>query len=393
MSLPLFNFNGWYAYGSIDSGDGKFFRATDFIIVTWNAVTKTGMIQFEDAIGNMPIFNEITADPQNVPNFYQLQTGPSKFRRIQVQDEYTICDNPEDPVAWWRLYTAVRGAPPVDWIQSDAWAPDYIKNKPMLTGTALQIQTDWLQPDAAAVDYIKNKPAIPVSVQPDWIQSIPTASDYIKNKPVITGPALQIQTDWLQPDAAAVDYIKNKPVIPVTTPQLQVDWSQVDFLATNYIKNKPVAVQPDWNVSDPASPAFIANKPTPTVIAFDGTSLSTLSTTTINNAGALTTGSVVAGSVMVTGNLNLSGGEYRQRGSIKMQCGSGGNGVTGWGWQSFPMPFTYTPHVVCTLTGDGVKSITVQFITTDGFWYYKKEFSASGWQDTADPFEWIAMIA
>lgn len=45
--------------------------------------------------------------------------------------------------------------------------------------------------------------------QADWGQTDATAPDYIKNKPTI--PAAQIQADWDQSDNSALDYIKNKP--------------------------------------------------------------------------------------------------------------------------------------------------------------------------------------
>jgi hypothetical protein len=50
----------------------------------------------------------------------------------------------------------------VDWLQEDSTQPDYIKNKPNISG-GTQVQANWDQDDDTAADYIKNKPFYIVS--------------------------------------------------------------------------------------------------------------------------------------------------------------------------------------------------------------------------------------
>lgn len=79
-----------------------------------------------------------------------------------------------------------------------------------------------------AIDYRWGGSAYVVHhAQADWNQSDATAPDYIKNKPTI--PDAQIQSDWNQIDNSALDYIKNNP-LPIVEFKKQSSGSYYDLL-------------------------------------------------------------------------------------------------------------------------------------------------------------------
>jgi hypothetical protein len=204
MTEPVYKFNGWYGGSPATMSDGTYSRWSDFIIVAWNELSNTGIMQQEDSVGNMPILYQITRDPLG-PNYYSLQTGPTKFQRIRVTSDTTICMNPEDQLVYWHIFTSVTEPPVADYNQMDPTAPDFIRNKPAI-------------------------------VKPDWAVTDVTSSSYIRNKPVISGGAVATQSNWAQVEPSHISFIQNKPTIPVV-------------------------VQSNWAVSDTTSSAFILNKP------------------------------------------------------------------------------------------------------------------------------------
>ena len=149
-----------------------------------------------------------------------------------------------------------------DWAETRAYAPEYIKNKPLLlsSGGATQEPVDWEATSGHAS--ILNKPTIPdAQVPADWAAD--RGPSQILNKPVIPAaqipanfnatsgpsqilnqPPVPVQSDWLATSGLAA--IKNKPTIPDT--QSPADWGAT----TGYtrILNKPAIQAGIYKLTD-----------------------------------------------------------------------------------------------------------------------------------------------
>ena len=210
-----------------------------------------------------------------------------------------------------------------DWEQDDDTAPDYIKNKPDLSGfvdmeelvdvvtsvtsnfeTELEGKKDVQEPvelegsttktitkiiqdENGVVSAVYSdidmqnvlEPGQYVSIENDVISvtglqpegDYATHTDLIEAVTAVTAmiPDAQVQSDWEQSDDTEPDYIKNKPDLSVYAETSDViDMvSAVSTVLQEEIDNIPAQVQSDWEESDTESPAYIQNKPDLSVYA------------------------------------------------------------------------------------------------------------------------------
>ncbi len=127
--------------------------------------------------------------------------------------------------------------------------------KQIFTIPAAQIQSDWNQTDDEQPDFIKNKPSMSGSqIQSDWDQADDEQPDFIKNKPNI--PAAQIQSDWAQTDDEQPDFIKNKPEISASDTAIKVAIDFVSADALEFVYNCPVALKFTSQESESADAAI-----------------------------------------------------------------------------------------------------------------------------------------
>ena len=204
-----------------------------------------------------------------------------------------------------------------DWEQDDDTAPDYIKNKPDLSGfvdmeelvdvvtsvtsnfetelggkkdvqepvelegSTTKTITKIIQDENGVVSAVYSdidmqnvlEPGQYVSIENDVISvtglqpegDYATHTDLIEAVTAVTAmiPDAQVQSDWEQSDDTEPDYIKNKPDLSVYAETSDViDMvSAVSTVLQEEIDNIPAQVQSDWEESDTESPAYIQNKP------------------------------------------------------------------------------------------------------------------------------------
>lgn len=253
---------------------------------------------------------------------YEVSVDPSILNQYATTEEVTEIVSSVSTV----LQNEIDNIPEQvqsDWEQDDDTAPDYIKNKPDLSGfvdmeelvdvvtsvtsnfeTELEGKKDVQEPvelegsttktitkiiqdENGVVSAVYSdidmqnvlEPGQYVSIENDVISvtglqpegDYATHTDLIEAVTAVTAmiPDAQVQSDWEQSDDTEPDYIKNKPDLSVYAETSDViDMvSAVSTVLQTEIDNIPAQVQSDWEESDAESPAYIQNKPDLSVYA------------------------------------------------------------------------------------------------------------------------------
>lgn len=253
---------------------------------------------------------------------YEVSVDPSILNQYATTEEVTEIVSSVSTV----LQNEIDNIPEQvqsDWEQDDDTAPDYIKNKPDLSGfvdmeelvdvvtsvtsnfeTELEGKKDVQEPvelegsttktitkiiqdENGVVSAVYSdidmqnvlEPGQYVSIENDVISvtglqpegDYATHTDLIEAVTAVTAmiPDAQVQSDWEQSDDTEPDYIKNKPDLSVYAETSDViDMvSAVSTVLQDEIDNIPAQVQSDWEESDTESPAYIQNKPDLSVYA------------------------------------------------------------------------------------------------------------------------------
>ena len=174
-----------------------------------------------------------------------------------------------------------------DWNQTASAEPDFIKNKPDLSGFATktelssavdileeqihnlpqdQVQSDWDETDADNPAYIQNKPDLSVFATKDELGSaveivndnISSAVDIIEQQ--IGEIPAQVQSDWTENDSADPAFIQHKPAEKTLKAGAHITITDVGTAVEIASEGEP-QVQSNWNENNSSSPAFIQNKP------------------------------------------------------------------------------------------------------------------------------------
>lgn len=247
---------------------------------------------------------------------YEVSVDPSILNQYATTEEVTEIVSSVSTV----LQNEIDNIPAQvqsDWEQDDDTAPDYIKNKPDLSGfvdmeelvdvvtsvtsnfeTELEGKKDVQEPvelegsttktitkiiqdENGVVSAVYSdidmqnvlEPGQYVSIENDIISvtglqpegDYATHTDLIEAVTAVTAmiPEAQVQSDWEQSDDTEPDYIKNKPDLSVyaeTSDVIDIV-SAVSTVLQTEIDSIPAQVQSDWNEEDTESPAYIQNKP------------------------------------------------------------------------------------------------------------------------------------
>ena len=253
---------------------------------------------------------------------YEVSVDPSILEQYATTEEVTEIVSSVSTV----LQNEIDNIPEQvqsDWEQDDDTAPDYIKNKPDLSGfvdmeelvdvvtsvtsnfetelgdkkdvqepvelegSSTKTITKIIQDENGVVSAVYSdidmqnvlEPGQYVSIENDVISvtglqpegDYATHTDLIEAVTAVTAmiPDAQVQSDWEQSDDTEPDYIKNKPDLSVYAETSDViDMvSAVSTVLQDEIDNIPAQVQSDWEESDTESPAYINNKPDLSVYA------------------------------------------------------------------------------------------------------------------------------
>jgi polyhydroxyalkanoate synthesis regulator phasin len=185
-----------------------------------------------------------------------------------------------------------------DWNQTASAEPDFIKNKPDLSGFATktelssavdileeqihnlpqdQVQSDWDETDVDDPAYIQNKPDLSVYATKDELGSaievvntnIATAVDVVEThlssavdiiEQQIGEIPAQVQSDWTENDSADPAFIQHKPAEKTLKAGAHITITDVGTAVEIASEGEP-QVQSNWNENNSSSPAYIKNKP------------------------------------------------------------------------------------------------------------------------------------
>ena len=227
-------------------------------------------------------------------SYNEIQGTPTLAPVATSGDYEDLSNKPTIPTKTSDLINDSDYVSDANYVHTDSNYTSAEKNKlsGIASGAEVNVQSDWNQTDNNADDFIKNKPTIPdAQVNSDWNATSGVAK--ILNKPTIPDELADLTSDsthrtvtdaekttWNNKSDFSGSYtdLTNKPTIPTKTSDLTNDSDYVsdgsyvhtDNNYTTAEKNKlngiasgaEVNVQSDWNVTNTASDAYIANKPT-----------------------------------------------------------------------------------------------------------------------------------